>query len=379
MTSLIILIDGLGDDPIPAWNGLTPFDRSYHPAMDRLIKEGNLNHVSICEKDVVPGSLTCILRLLGVPKEFFPGNRAYLELLAQNRDISEYEMVLRCNVISQDSSGRLVSFNGMGLTSREAEEMAKAVSSLSPDIEFIHLSGYRNLLVMDRSEAVLQVQTAPPHESMGLPVEELLSELKEASLSMRVFMQETGAMLQRYNRNDLIYRLYPWGASCRTEIPSFETLNGLQGALVCQTEIVRGIGKALKMEVPELSYCTADIDTNVREKLAVTRDMLKKYPFVMTHFNGTDEAAHRHDYEGKADFISRIDKEFLEPLLDNSESPMRIVICGDHVTSSVTGKHTRGKGPVITAETKCMAKKNFAINTYRDIVKFLMKESDVNG
>ena len=32
MTSLIILIDGLGDDPIPAWNGLTPFDRSYHPA-----------------------------------------------------------------------------------------------------------------------------------------------------------------------------------------------------------------------------------------------------------------------------------------------------------------------------------------------------------
>ena len=97
MTSLIILIDGLGDDPIPAWNGLTPFDRSYHPAMDRLIKEGNLNHVSICEKDVVPGSLTCILRLLGVPKEFFPGNRAYLELLAQNRDISEYEMVILGN------------------------------------------------------------------------------------------------------------------------------------------------------------------------------------------------------------------------------------------------------------------------------------------
>ena len=379
MTSLIILIDGLGDDPIPAWNGQTPFTRAFHPLMDRLIREGTLSQVSICEEDVVPGSLTCILRLLGVPKEAFPDNRAYLELLAQNRDVSEFEMVLRCNVISQDSGGRLVSFNGMGLTSREIGTMARQFSSLTPDIEFIHLSGYRNLLVMDRNENVLRIQTAPPHESMGLPVEELLAELKSSSLAMKVFMQETDKILQQYNRNELTYKLYPWGASCRTEMPSFENLNGMQGALVCQTEIVRGIGKALKMEVPGLSYCTADTDTNIREKLAVTRNMLAKYPFVMTHFNGTDEAAHRHDYEGKAEFISRIDKEFLEPLLDTAEEPLRIVICGDHVTSSVTGKHTRGRGPVIAAETKAGHKQTGNIKTYRDIVDYLMKASEQNG
>ena len=379
MTSLIILIDGLGDDPIPAWNGQTPFTRAFHPQMDRLIREGTLSQVSICEEDVVPGSLTCILRLLGVPKEAFPDNRAYLELLAQNRDVSEFEMVLRCNVISQDSSGRLVSFNGMGLTSREIGTMARQFSSLTPDIEFIHLSGYRNLLVMDRNENVLRIQTAPPHESMGLPVDELLAELKSSSLAMKVFMQETDKILQQYNRNELTYKLYPWGASCRTEMPSFENLNGMKGALVCQTEIVRGIGKALKMEVPELSYCTADTDTNIREKLAVTQNMLAQYPFVMTHFNGTDEAAHRHDYEGKAEFISRIDKEFLEPLLDTAEEPLRIVICGDHVTSSVTGRHTRGRGPVIAAETKAGQKHTGNIKTYRDIVDFLMKASEQNG
>ncbi|MBR1590582.1 MAG: hypothetical protein IJ657_05865 [Acidaminococcaceae bacterium] len=379
MRSLIILIDGLGDDPIPAWNGQTPFSRAFHPQMDRLIKKGSLSQVSICEDDVTPGSLTCILRLLGVPEELFPSNRAYLELLAQNRDVSEYEMVLRCNVISQDSGGRLVSFNGMGLTSREMEMMAQQFSSLTPDIEFIHLSGYRNLLVMNRNERVLQTQTAPPHESMGMPVDELLAELKTSSLAMKMFMQETDAILRMYNRNDMLYRLYPWGASCRTEMPAFAKLNGISGALVCQTEIVRGIGRALKMEVPELSYCTADIDTNIREKLAVTRRMLEQYPFVMTHFNGADEAAHRHDYEGKADFITRIDKEFLEPLLDKTDEPLRIVICGDHVTSSVTGKHTRGKGPVIAAVTKSGAHSRRNIATYRDIVNFLMKESEYDG
>ena len=379
MTSLIILIDGLGDDPIPAWNGQTPFSRALHPQMDRLIREGSLSQVSICEEDVVPGSLTCILRLLGVPKEVFPTNRAYLELLAQNRDVSEYEMVLRCNVVSQDSGGRLVSFNGMGLSAREIVAMARQFSSLTTDIEFIHLSDYRNLLVMDRNENVLRTQTAPPHESMGLPVEELLAELKESSLAMKVFMQETDQILQQYNRNELTYKLYPWGASCRTEMPSFEALNGMKGALVCQTEIVRGIGKALKMEVPELSYCTADTDTNIREKQAVTRKMINRYPFVMTHFNGTDEAAHRHDYEGKAEFIARIDKEFLEPLLDTAEEPLRIVICGDHVTSSVTGKHTRGRGPVIAAETRTGHRPSSGIATYKDIVNYLMKESEYNG
>ena len=104
--------------------------------------------------------------------------------------------------------------------------------------------------------------------------------------------------------------------------------------------------------------------------------MLARFPFVMTHFNGTDEAAHRHDYEGKADFISRIDKEFLEPLLDTAEEPLRIVVCGDHVTSSVTGKHTRGRGPVIAAETKTGHPLERDIETYHDIVDFLMKESE---
>lgn len=377
MRSLLILIDGLGDDPIPAWNGLTPFERASHPHMDRLAARGRTDAVSICEADVVPGSLTCILRLLGVPKEDFPANRAYLELLAQDRDVSEYEMVLRCNVISQDSAGRLVSFNGMGLSGRELEEIAGLFNHFAHTIEFLHLSDYRNLLIMNRKDAVLQVQTAPPHESMGMPVDELLAELKDASLEMKVFTEKADHLLERYNRNGLTYRLYPWGASCRTEIPSFRSLHGLDGAIVAQTEIVRGIGKALRMEVPPLSYCTADIDTDVREKLAVTCRMLHRYPFVMTHFNGTDEAAHRHDYEGKARFISRIDKEFLGPLLEHVTEPLRILICGDHVTSSVTGRHTRGKGQVLTAIAGGEGSVP-SIRNYHDIIEFLRKAVDEN-
>ena len=46
--SLLVLIDGLGDDPIPAWDGLTPFERAEHPHMDRLAAQGTLEEVSVC-------------------------------------------------------------------------------------------------------------------------------------------------------------------------------------------------------------------------------------------------------------------------------------------------------------------------------------------
>ncbi|MFR4383346.1 MAG: hypothetical protein ACLT4X_03095 [Phascolarctobacterium sp.] len=64
-----------------------------------LRKNGTLAHLSICEQDITPESCSRILRLLGVHKDDIPKNRAYLELLAHNRDISEYEMVLHRNLV----------------------------------------------------------------------------------------------------------------------------------------------------------------------------------------------------------------------------------------------------------------------------------------
>ena len=157
MRSLLVLIDGLGDSPISAWQGQTPFEHAVHPAMDALAASGTLGSFSICENDIIPESCSCILRLLGVDKKDIPRNRAYLELLAHNRDISEYEMVLRCNLAAVDASGRLAAFNGQGLTPLEMQQAAKHCDGILKDIEFIHLSEYRNLLVMNREASVLDL------------------------------------------------------------------------------------------------------------------------------------------------------------------------------------------------------------------------------
>lgn len=379
MRSLLVLIDGLGDDPIDAWGGKTPFECAQHPVMDALATTGGLGHCSICEQDIVPESCSCILRLLGVDKQDMPQNRAYLELLAHGRDISEYEMVLRCNLAAVDASGRLAGFNATGLTPAKMQEAAAVCDAVLKDIEFIHLSEYRNLLILDKEAAVLDCAVRPPHESVGEAVDELLEPLRRASLSLNYFLNETNKRLAFLAHDGLYYILYPWGPSARQTLPSFASLHGIKGSAVCKAEIVVGIARALGMETIIPPTATGDVDTDVAAKAEATLALLQRNDFVIAHFNGSDEASHRYDYVAKADFITKIDQELLEPLSHRLTEPVKVIVCGDHVTSSITGKHGAGCTPVVAgylradllSHTRTWQPKN-----YHQILDFLMKESD---
>ena len=375
MRSVLVLIDGLGDDPIAAFQGRTPYEYAAHPEMDALAKTGALSYFSICENDIIPESCSCILRLLGVDKKDIPHNRAYLELLANNRDVSEYEMVLRCNLAAVDESGRLAAFNGQGLTAAEMRKAAELCNDVLKDIEFIHLSEYRNLLVLNKEATVLECMIKPPHESVGENAGQLLQELRQRSLSINYFLQETAKRLQPLAHEGLHYELYPWGPSARQGLPSFGELHGLRGGAVCKAEIVRGIAKALKMDVLTPTSATGDVDTDIRAKAEGALTLLEQDDFVIAHFNGSDEAAHRYDYQAKADFIARIDEQFMQTIAAQYKEPLKVVICGDHVTSSVTGKHSDGCTPVIAGYLNTSGQ-HIELKSYRDILNFLMKESD---
>lgn len=375
MRSLLVLIDGLGDDPITAFHGQTPYEYAKHPVMDALAQKGGLSYLSICENDIIPESCSCILRLLGVDKKDIPHNRAYLELLAHNRDVSEYEMVLRCNLVAVDESGRLAAFNGQGLTATQMREAAELCDGVLRDIEFIHLSEYRNLLILNKEADVLECVVKPPHESVGENAGQLLQELRQRSLSVDYFLQETARRLLPFAHDGLHYELYPWGPSARQELPSFEALHGLRGGAVCKAEIVLGIAKALKMDVLTPPAATGDVDTDIHAKAEGALTLLEQDDFVIAHFNGSDEAAHRYDYQAKADFIARIDEQFLQTIAKQYKEPLKVIICGDHVTSSVTGKHSDGCTPVIAGYLNTSGQ-HIELNSYRDILNFLMKESD---
>ena len=349
MKSLLIIIDGLGDDKISALGNKSPFDYAPHINIDNIAANGMRGKLSICERDFIPESLKCILRLLGVKSDDFPTNRAYLELLAEHRDISAQQMVLRCNLVSVDKTGKLLSFNGDGLTLKAMQDAAVQLGELSGAIDFVHLSGYRNLLIASKNTELLgQVIVKPPHESVGENINDLLSDLKKVSPNLQNFLVKAQDNLKNFAKNGEHYELYPWGVSERTTMQSFsQSHGGLKSAVICSAEVVKGIASSLNMECPKLLHATGEVDTDLKEKAFAAMNMLKTNDFVLIHFNGTDEAAHRKNYCEKASFITRIDKEFFPVLLKNIQEPTKVFICGDHGTSSLTGKHLASPVPFV--------------------------------
>lgn len=371
MKALMVILDGVGDESIASLGLKTPLSYAAHPAMDALAAQGTTGKISVSNGDFHAESLKCILRLLGLPSADVPANRAYIELLAHTRDISEHEMVLRCNLVAIDAEGTLLGFNGQGLTAEEMSQAACVVDEHFSNIEFMHLSAYRNLLIMDKQpnwEALKVIK--PPHESMGEQLQELLAPIQEYSMELAYFLEQARLKLSSYDRAGLRYFLYPWGVSVRSTAPSFSRLHhGLQGGVVCGAEIVRGMAKYLQMECPDLREATGDTDTNIQQKLTATLQLLEHNDFVLTHFNGTDEAAHRKNPREKAEFITKIDKEFLQALLTTYKKPLKIFVSGDHGTSSITGKHTDAPVPYIAfsaQDSKCAPFKD-----YRDILTFM--------
>ena len=199
----------------------------------------------------------------------------------------------------------------------------------------------------------------------------------ETSLSVSYFLQEAHKRLEPFAGNGLHYELYPWGPSERTVLPSFRELHGFGGAAVCKAEIVKGIGLALGMRVVVPAGATGDVDTDIKAKAEAAVKLLQDNSFVLAHFNGSDEAAHRYAYKGKADFIEQIDNQFVDYILKNYSQPLKIIICGDHVTSSVSGKHGRGETPVIATAINCQRQAE-KIQNYQHILDYLMKESVCN-
>jgi 2,3-bisphosphoglycerate-independent phosphoglycerate mutase len=97
------------------------------------------------------------------------------------------------------------------------------------------------------------------------------------------------------------------------------------------------------------------VDTNLLGKAEMACSLLKEYDFILVHINGTDEASHRYDYRQKIEFIERIDRElvgYIHNHLNHMDEEIRLLICTDHATSPISGKHAAVPVPYIYWNSK---------------------------
>ena len=99
MKYIIVLGDGMADEPIEELGGKTPIEYADTPAMDRLAPHSEVGLAATIPDGMKPGSDTANLAVLGYnPKKYYTG-RSPLEALSIGVDMKATDIALRCNIV----------------------------------------------------------------------------------------------------------------------------------------------------------------------------------------------------------------------------------------------------------------------------------------
>ena len=193
---------------------------------------------------------------------------------------------------------------------------------------YVSLGGYKSLLIFPGlGAAARDLSTYPPYALAGRLAEDLCPRgCPELETVFQALCLPQCCCI-------------PWGQSRPIALPPFPE----KGCVISGTSVVRGIGKLLGMDVWTVPGATGDTDTDLSAKCLAALDAAGKYPFVLLHINGADEASHRKDAREKHAFLAKVDIEIIRPLA--AKLPY-FVVTGDHAADPRTGNHAGTPQPV---------------------------------
>ena len=100
MKYILVIGDGMADNPVPELNGRTPLQAAAIPTIDALAARGTVGHVVNCPKPLPAGSETAILSIFGCdPLRYFTG-RSPMEAAASGLKLAPGDVAYRCNLVA---------------------------------------------------------------------------------------------------------------------------------------------------------------------------------------------------------------------------------------------------------------------------------------
>ena len=107
MKYLVVIGDGMADNPVEALGGKTPLEYADIPTIDSLAARGTVGSVVNCPKPLPAGSETAILSIFGCdPLKHFSG-RSPMEAAAIGLRLVPGDAAFRCNLVTLEDDKHL--------------------------------------------------------------------------------------------------------------------------------------------------------------------------------------------------------------------------------------------------------------------------------
>ena len=359
MKYIILLGDGMADEPIEELEGKTPLEHARTPYMDSLARKGLFGLAETVPRGFHPGSDIANLSIFGYdPAECYSG-RSPLEAASMGVELGPGDVAFRLNLVHLiPHAGRLYmgDFSAGHISSAEARELISALQEEFGGDEFSFHPGvsYRHLMVWHGGKD--QMVFTPPHDISQQTVDNHLPRGEGADALIHLM---TGSQVllhhhpvnHRREKEGLLTAnsIWLWGHGRAPRMPSLRETFGITGAVISAVDLIKGIGIYAGLDVIQVPGATGYLDTNFRGKAQYALEALKTRDFVYLHVEAPDEAAHSGSLEDKIRAIESFDELVVGTVLSGIAElgDHRILLLPDHPTPVRRMTHTPDPVPFV--------------------------------
>ncbi len=357
--TIVIIGDGMADEPLDELGGKTPLEYASIPNMDLLAKYGANGEFYAIQPGITVDSDTAHLALLGQDVDLSYSNRGAYESLGAGLDLYPDDIGFRVNFATIDDEFTLVDGRA-GRIKSEAKQLELAINSNlklnAAEFEFKQTVGFKGALVLKDKNFTTGVKlpaqydvgkkiwAKPLANSPGnLSTVETLNEFMKKSYEI---LRAHPLNLQRISDGKLPANvIIPWAVG---SIDHMKPVMKKFGKCLCvaAVPVIKGVCRYSGMDIVDVPNVTGEWDTDTISKSTVALKHLEEYNLILIHVEGTDEASHDGDVEGKLTIIEKID-DMIGHILDAvNRKEMRFALLSDHGSSSIKHIHMTEAVPI---------------------------------
>ncbi len=361
MKYVIVLGDGMADEPIEQLGMKTPLEYANTPMLDELAAKSLIGMVHTIPEGMKPGSDTANLAVMGYnPKKYYSG-RSPLEALSIGVPMKDTDIALRCNIVTISDEEeifeekRIIDHSSSEISTEDAAVLLNAVREKleNETYKFYVGTSYRHCLIWDKGQVVELVQ---PHDVLTqtigqhLPKDMKLREMMKLSYDI---LKDHPINIERKKKGlNPANCCWFWGAGTKPMLSSFEEKTGKKGVMISAVDLLKGIGIGASMDVIKVEGANGGLNTNYEGKAdaAVKALIQDGYDFAYVHVEAPDEMGHQGSVERKVKSIEYLDERVIRRIkeaLDKSGEDYRIMVLPDHPTPIRCRTHTADPVPYL--------------------------------
>ena len=361
MKYVIVLGDGMADEPIEALGGKTPLEYAQTPVMDRMSKVSEIGMVQTVPQGMKPGSDVANLAVIGYdPREYYSG-RSPLEALSIGVPMQDTDIALRCNIVTLTEDDKpfeeqlILDHSSSEIATEDCAILLEEVKKVLQNemYQFYVGTSYRHCMIWQDGHVV---ELVPPHDVLGqvigqyLPQEEVLLHMMKKSYEI---LKDHPLNLERKKKGlNPANCCWFWGAGTKPGVTNFFEKTGKKGLMVSAVDLLKGIAVGAHMGVAQVEGANGGLHTNYEGKAAAAVEGLTKegYDFVYVHVEAPDEMGHQGSVERKVQSIEYLDSRIIKPICEGLEAAGEdycMLILPDHPTPIRIRTHSADSVPYL--------------------------------